>query len=99
MPDTVVHELVSELELDVDQLAKKVDALRKTHRDRDPSFRIEEVRQRKQLAKDAGDIELADRLRDEEGRLSRELRENHEAALTALRIRLGLTEGQRPPRC
>jgi hypothetical protein len=62
MPDTVVHELVRELELDVDQLAERISALRDTHRDRDPYVFVEEVRQRKESAKESGDLELADRL-------------------------------------
>lgn len=91
-PDTVVGELMSELGLDVDQLAETLEVLRAAHAVRDPYLRIEETRQQKELAKESGQLELSDRLREEERRLTRQLKIDHAAALDQMRIRLGVAD-------
>ena len=91
-PDTVVGELMSELGLDLDQVAQTLEALRAAHAERDPYVRIENARQEKELAKESGQLELSDRLREEERRLTSQLKIDHAAALDQMRIRLGVDD-------
>lgn len=90
--DTAVGELMSNLGLDLDQIAQTLETLRAAHAERDPYLRIEEVRQQKELAKEAAELDLARDLREEERRMTRQLRIDHAAALDQMRIRLGVTD-------
>jgi hypothetical protein len=93
-PDTVVSDLISELGVEPDRLAETLERLRRSRGERNRHAAIEKVRQEKEAAKESGDTALADRLRDEERRLTRELKSDQAAALDHLRIRLGVVDGK-----
>jgi hypothetical protein len=90
--DTVADETLRELGLDPNRLAEIAQTARRSRAADDPSARIEKARQNKEAALESKDLDRAARFRDEERRLTLELRSKHAAAVEAIRDRLGLVE-------
>jgi hypothetical protein len=91
-PDTVPSRALQELGVVVDQLGDVAEEVRGRPSERDLFAATEHVRQQKELALEAGQTDLADRLREEERRLTKKSNEDRLAVIALIRARLGLTE-------
>lgn len=90
--DTVANEVLGQLGLAVDRLGNSLEQARRGHAVTDLDARIEKIRQRKEAALESEDLELADRLRDEERSLIRKLTSDRAAVAEEIRARLGLVD-------